>query len=93
MCEVDRGSRFYVELPLTPIVHPPESERLLRMPTEHEERRPRPLPPLHVLAAEDNVVNQKVVCGILGRQGCTVEVANTGQEALIALFRDKPTSL
>lgn len=39
-------------------------------------------PHLHVLVVEDNLVNQKVVLKQLRKQGCTVHVANNGQEAL-----------
>jgi len=35
---------------------------------------------LHILLAEDNKINQLVACGILGRMGHTVEVANNGAE-------------
>ena len=37
---------------------------------------------LHILLAEDNVVNQKVAVRILERQGHKVEVAENGKEAL-----------
>jgi two-component system, sensor histidine kinase and response regulator len=39
------------------------------------------LPKLHVLVAEDNLVNQKVAAGILKRNGWTVTVASTGRQA------------
>lgn len=41
--------------------------------------------PLRVLLAEDSVVNQKLVVGLLERHGHTVFVANNGKEALAAL--------
>ena len=37
---------------------------------------------LHVLVAEDNIVNQKVAKGLLEKQGCVVHIANNGVEAL-----------
>ena len=40
---------------------------------------------LHVLLAEDNVVNQKLVMRMLEKWGHTVTVVSTGQEALTAL--------
>ncbi len=40
---------------------------------------------LHILLAEDNVVNQKVAMRMLERMECTVELAQNGLEALLAL--------
>ncbi|HWF02642.1 MAG TPA: response regulator [Candidatus Angelobacter sp.] len=39
-------------------------------------------PPLCILLAEDNVFNQKVAIGLLGRMGHNVTVANNGVEAI-----------
>src|SRR5581483_7970838 len=73
--EVARGSCFTVELPLASAeAEPPPPED-----------RPAPranLGCLRVLVAEDNIINQKVVCGILKRQGWPVTLARTGVEAL-----------
>lgn len=41
-----------------------------------------PSPALRILLAEDNVFNQKVALGILGRMGHSVTVANNGKEAI-----------
>jgi signal transduction histidine kinase/CheY-like chemotaxis protein/ligand-binding sensor domain-containing protein len=43
------------------------------------------LPGLRVLVAEDNAVNQRVVCRLLEKRGHTVALANTGLEAIGAL--------
>jgi CheY-like chemotaxis protein len=50
-----------------------------------DERRDRSKGPL--LVVEDNVVNQKVMVGLLGKLGFKAEVANNGVEALAALER------
>jgi CheY-like chemotaxis protein len=41
--------------------------------------------PLHILLAEDNLINQKVACRLLEREGHQVTVANNGIEALDAV--------
>ena len=46
------------------------------------------LPPLHILLAEDNVVNQKIAVRTLERHGHTTVVANNGKQALEALEKE-----
>jgi CheY-like chemotaxis protein len=41
-----------------------------------------PVAPPHVLVAEDNIVNQRLVKRILEKLGCTVDMANDGQQAV-----------
>jgi two-component system, sensor histidine kinase and response regulator len=41
--------------------------------------------PLRVLLVEDNLINQKVACRLLEKQGHTVVVAENGREALNVL--------
>jgi PAS domain S-box-containing protein len=43
------------------------------------------LRPLDILVVEDNVINQKIVLGLLGQQGHRIAVAADGSEALSAL--------
>lgn len=45
---------------------------------------------LYVLVAEDNRVNQMVICKMLKSMGCRVDVASTGQAALDWLKLDAP---
>lgn len=72
--DAGHGSRFYFDLPL-----PPCSEPAAEIDTATQ-TEPK-LPQLHVLVAEDNLINQKVICAILARQGWTIELAGTGAEA------------
>jgi CheY-like chemotaxis protein len=44
---------------------------------------------LRVLVAEDNPVNQKLIRELLKRRGCTVKLANNGQEAIDAFSKER----
>jgi len=67
------GSSFFFDLPL-PAYMPADAEvPVLTAVT--------PLPVLRVLVAEDNPINQKVICSIVGRQGWTATLALNGVEA------------
>lgn len=48
---------------------------------QHEQRDMRQLQ-LHILVAEDNVINQLILCDQLEELGCTVELTSDGAEAL-----------
>jgi CheY-like chemotaxis protein/HPt (histidine-containing phosphotransfer) domain-containing protein len=60
-------------------------------PTADAEPRPfaGALRPLHVLLAEDSVVNQKLAVALLKKHGHTVEVVQNGKEAVAAANRGK----
>ncbi len=48
--------------------------------TQNEDRKK-----VHILVAEDNIINQKVAVSILEKKGHIVKVANDGEEALEGL--------
>jgi CheY-like chemotaxis protein len=52
------------------------------------ELRSQSLRKLHVLVAEDNVINQKYALSVLEHEGYSVVVAGNGREALAALERE-----
>jgi len=56
-------------------------------PEEHTDRRELKKLHLHVLVAEDNVINQLILRDQLEELGCTVELASDGEEAL-SLWRN-----
>jgi signal transduction histidine kinase/DNA-binding response OmpR family regulator len=55
--------------------------------TRHSLRETRR--PLHVLLAEDNVVNQRLAAGILEKRGHSVVVVGDGSEAVVAMERER----
>ncbi len=63
----------------------------LRAPQGPEDERvaPATVAGVRVLIAEDNPVNALLVQALLKREGCTVELAGTGEEALQALARSR----
>ncbi len=77
--EEGKGSRFSFEVAFDI----PEEDRALESPPSSETFIK--LPPLHVLVAEDNRMNQTLLKVMLERSGCTVTIAVNGQEALEAV--------
>jgi CheY-like chemotaxis protein len=47
----------------------------------------------HILLAEDNIINQKVILGLLAESGIEITIANDGVEVLETLQRDSNFSL
>jgi CheY-like chemotaxis protein len=74
--EVGQGSRFFVELPLVS-----SSAPALSGDASPDSAGQSLSPELHVLVAEDNPINQKVICSMLRRQGWTVTLAVNGKDA------------
>ena len=71
--EPGHGSRFVVEVALPAAAAPQAQEKPAAAPV--------PATQLRVLVAEDNPINQKVVCSMLRRQGWHVTLAVNGAEA------------
>jgi signal transduction histidine kinase/ActR/RegA family two-component response regulator len=69
------GSTFWVELALEPATPPAEL-------TVRDRRAGWGVGGLHVLVAEDNAVNQRLIVKLLEKQGLTVDVATNGLEAV-----------
>jgi CheY-like chemotaxis protein len=88
----ERGIAAYLTKPVTQdelwdailmmleAIPPPSTPALLTRHTVRQHRQG-----LHVLLAEDNVVNQRLAVRLLEKWGHTVTVAGTGKEALTAL--------
>jgi signal transduction histidine kinase/ActR/RegA family two-component response regulator len=76
--EVNKGSRFWFQLKLA-IADQPE-----QMPQDSEDENDDTdfLKQAHLLLVEDNRINQMVTQRMLKNYGCSIDIANNGQEAL-----------
>ena len=74
-----KGSTFWFTVRLSP-----GTKRTADEPALVRELPEKPGQGLHVLLAEDNAVNQRVVVRILERLGCRVDLACNGHEAVVA---------
>ncbi len=84
--EPGQGSTFSFTVLLRPATSAPAA-----VPAENAAAE-RPLPPLRVLLAEDNEINQEIAIGILSGMGVTVSVAPNGEEA-VRLVGEAPFDL
>jgi CheY-like chemotaxis protein len=69
--------------PISPVSSWPESVRRLG-----RELRSRSSDALHILVAEDNIINQKYVLNVLEKEGHSAVIVGNGREALAALERE-----
>ncbi len=88
-----KGSRFWFDLPLATVNDPHVVEALANTsPSANTPDDSGPMPtgdsvanrPVHLLLAEDHVVNQKLAMALLGRLGYTVDLAVNGVAAVAA---------
>jgi two-component system sensor histidine kinase/response regulator len=79
------GSRFHFTLRLNTATRQPIAPESSASPATLKGMKVDCLKGLHILLAEDNLVNQKVATRLLERRGHRVVLATTGEEALAAL--------
>jgi len=84
--EVGKGSRFHFVIPFSRAIEIPASKTAALVAPAPE------TPPLRVLIAEDNLINQKIAARLLEKAGHKVTVASDGREALAA-WRKQPFDL
>jgi len=77
-----QGSLFRIVLPLADAV----GEQLLKQ--EHSEPEPSP-GVLHILAVDDNAINQRLLVGLLSAAGHRVTVAENGRKAVEAVMHEQ----
>ena len=75
---IGKGSVFSVTIPYKVSNDEPTEKRLNVTDKKHKNL----LEHLHILVAEDNLINQKVVKNTLLQQGANVQLANNGKEAI-----------
>jgi CheY-like chemotaxis protein len=75
------GSRFWFTLKL-PVHDAPLPSQVVPQAAAN----PRPLAGIHLLLAEDNIVNQQIAVELLSRRGATVDVVGNGREAVNNVF-------
>lgn len=84
--DLGRGSSFWIELPvrIADIEGAAEPAPAVREASTHAESDGSPQPPMRVLVAEDNNVNQKVLSRMLTSLGHETEVVANGADAVEA---------
>lgn len=86
--EPSQGSTFWMRLELLIADNIPETQDELRA-SDRDLLSQKGSRPLTLLVAEDNVINQKVICAMLESVGHRTEIAADGIEAVAAVQRDR----
>ena len=80
--QVGKGSVFRIELPLAAAIG--------QTPAVVEQSEPEPaVRPLHILVADDNAINQRLMTALLTGAGHSVTVAENGRKAVEAVMREQ----
>ncbi len=92
--EVGRGSTFYFTARFgigsaAAGAKPSHSASLINMLDANKGSSDAPAVSLHILLAEDNLVNQRLAMRLLERRGHRVALAASGREALLCLEKDR----
>jgi CheY-like chemotaxis protein/HPt (histidine-containing phosphotransfer) domain-containing protein len=83
------GSTFTAVIPFEEPQPPRREEHRRSAPKGRRALAEHGIAGLRILLAEDNAMNQRVALNLLGRFGCTAEIAHNGVEALAALSRSE----
>ena len=78
---VGHGTRFWFQLDFGRLAHPGPVTKGVAEEEQNE------TPSRHILVAEDNAINRKVIARILESAGHRVDLVEDGEEALDALYR------
>jgi CheY-like chemotaxis protein len=82
--ELGKGATFWFEIPLGIFMKGYHQEAI-----DHDSHSTDDLTSLRILVAEDNKVNQKVVCKMLSRLGHETVVVQNGQEAVTEITENE----
>lgn len=85
--EAGKGSTFWFKVPLKKVSGADDQQSVAS--TEKPEEKGNPFDGMKVLVAEDDKMSQLVVRKFLEKEGLTVNVVNTGSEALDALDKNE----
>jgi signal transduction histidine kinase len=85
--KLGKGSTFWFKVPLKKVSGANDQQSVAS--SEKSEEMGNPFEGMKVLVAEDDKMSQLVVRKFLEKEGLTVNVVNTGSEALDALDKDK----